>query len=210
MEKIILEDFKPMFQAVCDGIISQKDILTKADQDLGDGDHGIGMARGFNAVKEKMETENPNSVSAFFVFVGTTLMMSMGGSSGAIYGTLFRAGGKNIATETEFGAVELSQFLTDGLEGVQARGSAKVGDKTVVDALEPAAKAAQANKDKTILESFEAVVLAAREGVETTKDMIATTGRAKTLGERCLGFPDPGAMSTTYILEHMLNYIKTK
>ncbi len=210
MKAIDLEVLKSMTLSVAERIIEQKDLLTKADQDLGDGDHGIGMARGYIAVQEKLKDENSTTISEFLSLIGTTLMMSMGGSSGAIFGTLYRAGSKNMSSDTEFSAKDLSSFLADGLEAIQKRGGAKVGDKTMIDALSAAVATAKTCENEDVSKALETVAQAAADGVEKTKNMVAMTGRAKTLGERCIGFPDPGAMSTAFILQYMSDFTKAK
>jgi dihydroxyacetone kinase-like protein len=191
---------------VAEKMISMKEVLTKADQAIGDGDHGIGMARGFEAVQEKLTTQNFESVDALFQAVGMALIANIGGASGAVFGTLFRAGGKSLAGETQLTTGGLARFLKNGLEGVMDRGKAKVGDKTMIDALEPAwVESEKAFSDFS--QACIAISLAAERGVESTKDLVATTGKAKTLGERSLGYPDPGAISMAALLKFMAEYV---
>ena len=121
-----------------------QDLLTQADKAIGDGDHGIGMARGFAAVQAKLEASPPATVADLLKTTGMALLTSIGGASGVIFGTLFRGGARNLTGVTIFNSETLSLMLTDGLAAVQERGKANPGDKTMVDALTPAAaKAAE-------------------------------------------------------------------
>ena len=204
MSALDVDGLKRALERAADLILSETDNLTHADQAIGDGDHGIGMARGFTAVKAALPGCGP-SVPGTLETVGKTLMLKVGGSSGAIFGTLFMAGSKAVA-EGPLDAEGLARFLEAGLEGVQKRGNAKPGDKTMVDALAPAAAAARAisNQDGASLSPcLSGAAQAAWEGMERTRDMVATLGRAKTLGDRAIGHLDPGAMSMAFLLKGM-------
>ncbi len=187
---------------VAAGMIASEGILSEADRAIGDGDHGVGMARGFTAVEKKLAENEFSSLSELFITVGTALMMSIGGASGAIFGTLFREGARNLPAN-EFTSTALSIFLNDGLIAVQKRGKANPGDKTMLDALFPAAKSAAALIEYPLDVGLPQVVAAAEVGMEATKNMVASMGRAKTLGERSLGYPDPGAISMLLILRFL-------
>lgn len=199
-------DCRDMLIAAADKIIESEPILTDADRALGDGDHGIGMERGMKAVKEKLVGQEFESIDKPFTTMGMAMMSSMGGASGAVFGTLFRAGGKALVDAESFGAAQLADFLTAAAEGVQTRGGAKPGDKTMVDALVPAAEKAREVTDLPLPEAFAAVSAATEEGKEASKAMIATMGRAKTLGERSVGHPDAGAVSVAIIVATMSDY----
>lgn len=196
------EALKRALDRAADLLLSETETLTRADQAIGDGDHGIGMARGFNAVKAALPGCGA-SVPAVLETVGKTLMLKVGGSSGAIFGTLFQSGSKALP-EAPLDAEGFARFLEAGLEGVQKRGNARPGDKTLVDALAPAAAEARAtleqNPGASLAQCLQAAARAAGDGLERTRDMVATLGRAKTLGERALGHPDPGAISMTLLL----------
>lgn len=202
-----LQETKGMFIFISEKMISHKDILTEADKAIGDGDHGIGMAKGFEAVRLKMESQDFETLAAMLKAVGMALMSSIGGASGAIFGTLYQGAAKQMGERTVFDAEALSILLTEGLEAVKKRGKAKLGDKTMVDALEPAALAAQEQASASLDAALTAATGAAKGGVESTKDMVATMGRAKSLGDRALGHPDPGAISTHLIFECMTEYV---
>lgn len=197
------EALKSIMIAVSEKIIESEELLSEADRKLGDGDHGLGMKRGFTAAKEKLETLDPKTVGDVFTTTGMTLMASMGGASGAVMGMLFQSGGMALGTSETLDATGLSTFLTKALEGVTNIGKAKPGDKTMVDALHAAAEAGKSSSDQSIQDAFSAVAEGAEAGMKLTIDMIATLGRAKTLGERSIGHPDPGALSISIIFRTM-------
>ncbi|GAA5134692.1 dihydroxyacetone kinase subunit DhaL [Prosthecobacter algae] len=197
-----------MMLQVADAIIVAEPMLSQADRDLGDGDHGLGMKRGMEAVKAQLEPMEPASVEQVFVATGTAMMTSMGGASGALFGTVYRAGGKAVTGREVLDAEGLALFLQAALEGVMKRGGAKPGDKTMIDALAPAADKAKEVSGQPLVEALTAVAAAAEAGKEASKAMIAQFGRAKTLGEACIGFPDAGALSVTIMLQTMLAFVK--
>ncbi|MBG0787507.1 MAG: dihydroxyacetone kinase subunit L [Anaerolineaceae bacterium] len=188
-------------------MVDSKTVLSKADQIIGDGDHGIGMARGFASVLKTLETkefENPSSVVSE---VGMTLLSSIGGAAGAVFGSFFLGIGKSLVGQ-EFITIEnFTTGLSNGMESIMARGKAKVGDKTMLDALNPAIQRAKTFQNEDFAEYLHVLWEAAEEGKEGTKDLIATVGKAKTLGERSLGYIDPGALSLTLIFKFMYEYI---
>jgi len=205
---LTVEEAKEMFIYVADKMMESKDALTQADKAIGDGDHGIGMARGFEAVRQKLETQSFTSIGDLFKSIGMTLLTSIGGAAGAVFGTLFRGAGKNTGEQFKLNSQILSLALRDGLQAVKDRGKAKPGDKTMVDALEPAAvKSAEMNA-ASLEEALAHTCEAARLGMEKTKEMIATLGKAKPLGPRSLGHPDPGALSTYLIFKYMLEFVR--
>jgi dihydroxyacetone kinase len=133
----------------------------------------------------------------------------MGGASGAIFGTLFRAGGKALTNAGRFDPQDLPLFFNAAAEGIMKRGGAKPGDKTMLDALVPAAEKAKEVTNLPLPEALDAIAVAAEAGKEASKAMIAQFGRAKTLGEACIGFPDAGACSVVVMLNAMTGFVKT-
>lgn len=208
--QLSLEEAKEMFIHLSKEMVESKDLLTQADKAIGDGDHGVGMARGFEAVYQKLEGEAFTTIAELLKAIGMALMMSIGGAAGPVFGTLFRGGAKRLGGQHIFDSKTLSLMLLDGLQAVKERGGAKLGDKTVVDALEPAALKSKELSLAPLDESLIAVTEAARQGMEKTKEMVATVGKATTLGERSLGHPDPGAVSTYLILKFMMEYVTAK
>jgi dihydroxyacetone kinase-like protein len=206
-QSLTLDETKAMFMHVAHEMVSKQDLLTQADKAIGDGDHGIGMTRGFEAVLQKLNQKNFDSVGAMLQNIGTTLLMSIGGAAGAIFGTWFRGAATSLMDKMIFDSDALADMLTDGLSAVKDRGKAKLGDKTMVDALEPAACNATAMKGRPLGEALAAATKAAQDGMENTKNMVATMGKAKTLGARAIGYPDPGALSTHLILSLMTEYL---
>ena len=206
-ENLDLSDTIEMVKQVALSIIDSEPLLTDADRNLGDGDHGLGMERGMKAVIEKIESSSFNQISDVFKSAGMAMMSSMGGASGALFGTLFRNGGKALDGEENLNSEGLKSFLNAANEGVKSRGGASPGDKTMIDALEPAAQEASENISLPLYELISLVSQAADRGKEESKDMIATMGRAKTLGERSLGHPDAGACSVAIILKSMSEFI---
>ena len=201
------DQVKEMLLLVAERIIAAEPALSEADRNLGDGDHGLGMERGMKAAKEKLNATPPDSVEKAFSTVGMAMMSSMGGASGAIFGTFFRNGGKALAGKESLDAAGLAAFFQAGVDGVKQRGGAAVGDKTCVDAMEPAAQKAAEVAGASLAEAITAIAAATEAGKEASKAMVAKFGRAKTLGEACIGFPDAGACSVVVIVNAMRDYI---
>lgn len=208
-QSLTIAETQAMLLHVAQTMVDNEPMLTEADRAIGDGDHGIGMARGFSAVKEKLTGQTFSTLSDLFKATGMALMSSMGGASGAIFGTWFRGGAKAISQKDQLDHETFGVFLQNGLNSIVLRGGAKEGDKTMIDALAPASQVANTNASASLTDLFQAVVNAAETGMEKTKTMVATTGRAKTLGERSLGHPDPGAISTYLIFKSMSEYLAT-
>lgn len=204
-DKLDAAGARDMLVAVSQSLIDQTDTLTDADLAIGDGDHGIGMRRGFEAALETLKASEPESVDAAFKATGTAILSNTGGAAGAVFGTLFRSGAKGFAGGTVDGE-SFAAFLEEGLAAVLKRGGVTEGQKTMVDAIAPAARAARAKSAAGLPATVTAAAAAALEGVEATKDMIATTGKARSLGERSLGHPDPGAISISLILKAMQDF----
>ena len=208
--QLILQEVREMMVYVSNRMIASKDRLTQADKAIGDGDHGIGMARGFENVLKKVEGQEFATLEALFKTVGLALLTSIGGAAGAVFGTLFRGAAENLKGQDVLTAEVFSRMLQDGLKAVKDRGQAKPGDKTMIDALEPAAVESRNRESAPLDEALAAIAEAARLGMEKTKDMVAAVGKAKTLGERSLGHPDPGAVSIFLILDFMKAYVEER
>jgi phosphoenolpyruvate---glycerone phosphotransferase subunit DhaL len=197
---------RDMMAAVAERMVASTELLTAADQAIGDGDHGIGMRRGFAAVLEMLRGLPAPTIQALVKSVGTTLMARTGGAAGAIFGTFFTAGSAAFADSEVVDGAGFARFLMLGLAAVEKRGGAREGQKTMIDALAPAVRAAMAGS-QALPDAVRAAAVAAAAGVEATRQMIATTGKAKTLGERSLGHPDPGALSLSLILAAMQDFV---
>jgi len=205
-EYLTIEETREMMLVVADKIIEAEPILTDADRALGDGDHGIGMERGMTAVKEALDGNDFSSVGKVFMGVGMAMMSSMGGASGAVFGTLFRSGGKALKDAESLDGAGVATFWKEGSDNVMSRGGAKPGDKTMVDALVPAAQNS-ADATGSVTEAMTAAATGAVAGRDASEDMIATMGRAKTLGEKSLGKPDAGCVSVAIIAETMRDFV---
>jgi len=207
-DHLTAEQVKSMLIAVSDAVVDAKDQLADADRAIGDGDHGIGMATGFSAAKEKLAEAEATDVYALFALTGMTLIKTMGGASGIIFGSLFWAGAKGKEPKATLSTQEFADIFQTGLTEVMRKGGAKPGDKTVVDALDPMVKALQeqASSGKDFLEMLREGAKAAEAGKEASKQYVARFGKAKSLGERAVGYPDAGAVSLTVIAQAMLNW----
>lgn len=171
-------------------VTENKDLLNKLDTAIGDGDHGSNLTRGAAAVKEKSAETDYDNLSDVFKDVGMTLVSKVGGASGPLYGSAFINMAKT-AKETD----DIGEILASGLEGIQKRGHAEAGEKTMVDEWIPVIEAI---KNNTL--SIDKI----DEALNSTKDMKATKGRASYLGDRSVGHIDPGAQSSAYLFEAML------
>ena len=203
MEAIDSAALLDILQAMAKKMESEKDYLTELDNEIADGDHGINLARGFAAVEEKLPSLAGKDIGTILKTAGMQLVSKVGGASGALYGTFFmKAGMAAKGLETLDGAA-LVKVLGAGVEGIKSRGKATTGEKTMLDAWVPALEALDAGltSGQSLADALGDAVGAAEEGVEYTKTIIATKGRASYIGERSLGHQDPGATSTLYMLQ---------
>ncbi len=178
------------------------EMLTDLDRQIGDADHGSNMKRGTKAVAE-LEASEFADAAALLKKAGMTLVNTVGGASGPLYGTFFLRVAKALPADGEISAGQWGEALRAGLQGVIDRGKASVGDKTIVDALTPAMDAldAAASGGAGVAEALDAAAKAAAEGRDATVDLVARKGRASYLGERSRGVQDPGATSATLLVE---------
>jgi len=181
---------------------TQRDHLTQLDAAIGDADHGINLSRGFGAVQTALAQASLPTPGWVLILTGSTLISKVGGASGPLYGMAFRQAGKALGDKPETDLAALAGALEAALSGVQKLGAAREGDKTMVDALAPAASAfskavAEGASDA---DAFAALAEAAGVGAQATIDMQARKGRASYLGPRSVGHEDPGAASTALIM----------
>ena len=182
------------------GIIQEnKDFLTQLDMPIGDSDHGINMARGFQAVADKLPSLAEKDAGTILKTVGMTLVSTVGGASGPLYGTAFMKAAVVSNGKMELTMADFLAMLDAAVEGVKFRGKSTTGEQTMLDAMVPALEAMKAASGSAG-EILAAGLDAAQVGVENTKGMIATKGRASYLGERSLGHQDPGATSFALLL----------
>jgi len=178
--------------------------LTKLDSEIGDGDHGTNMHRGFQAALERLDGTEPSSPADALKAVSMALIGKVGGAAGPLYGTAFLRASTALQGKDELSAEDAAQALEAALEGIKQRGKAEVGDKTMVDALAPAveaAKVAAGSAGGGVAGVFRAAADAAKEGAVSTVPLSARRGRASYLGARAAGHEDPGARSTYLLLD---------
>jgi dihydroxyacetone kinase-like protein len=195
-------------RAAAGEVIEHRDELVELDRAIGDGDHGENMKRGFTAVVSTFDTGVPDTPGAVLKVAATTLISKVGGAAGPLYGTAFLRAATALGDRSEVDGAEIAMALRAALEGVQARGKAEQGDKTMVDALIPAVAAAESAKSGSVAEVLFAAANAADEGARSTVDLVARKGRASYLGERSAGHLDPGARSTALVLRSLAEAAK--
>ncbi len=178
-----------------------KDELTALDAAIGDADHGANMARGFTAVEGKLAGLAGKDVGTIFKTVAMTLISTVGGASGPLYGTFFLQAATGAAGKPELSHEELFTAFDTGLHGLMNRGKAVVGEKTMIDALVPALAALKPIGNDTLAAALNRAVTAAKKGADATVPLVAHKGRASYLGERSAGHMDPGASSSVLLLE---------
>lgn len=188
-------------------IEENKQFLTDLDAAIADGDHGLNLAKGFNEVEKKLNSSIQNDCGSILKNTGMTLVSTVGGASGPLFGTAFMKSGMVIGNKEEIDSNDFIKMLEASIEGIEQRGRAVKGEKTMLDALIPAFDAYKeainnkADEKKAMLLALNA----AKEGVEYTKTIAATKGRASYIGERSIGHQDPGATSVMLIFECIYN-----
>ncbi|SDY12826.1 dihydroxyacetone kinase DhaL subunit [Acetomicrobium thermoterrenum DSM 13490] len=187
-----------------------KEYLTELDSAIGDADHGINMSRGFAKALEKVKSNEYNDIGSVFKDVAMTLMSTVGGAAGPLYGTFFMKASMKLAGQKEADLPLLAQAFREGLQGVVSLGKAQLADKTMVDALTPAVEALEsAAKDGLSLkQGLEKALAMAEKGMKDTIPMVARKGRASYLGERSAGHQDPGATSSYLILKALCDALE--
>lgn len=203
MSSLDTKQMAAIIEGMAKKIEAEKDYLTQLDNEIGDGDHGINLARGFEAVEKKLPSLAGGDIGALLKGVGMQLVSTVGGASGPLYGTAFMKAGMACKGLTELDGPAFVKAMEAAVDGIKMRGKATEGEKTMLDALCPALKVMQDEvaAGKSLKEALQDAAAAAEKGVECTKTIIATKGRASYLGERSLGHQDPGATSSLYLLQ---------
>jgi len=196
------EDVLHWLERTADVLQENRTYLTDLDSAIGDADHGINMDRGFSAIRKKFPEMATMDAATQLRTVGSTLVSTVGGASGPLYGTAYLRAAGAIAGKQELTSADIVAMLEAFLGGIVARGKAQTGEKTMVDALTPALNAAKQalNEGATLEQVTSRATAAAEEGAKATIPMLATKGRASYLGERSIGHQDPGATSSWLIL----------
>jgi dihydroxyacetone kinase-like protein len=200
---ITTEDMVRWIHQVAMVLHENRDYLTQLDSPIGDADHGINMDRGFKAVIDKLPTVANMDIGSILKTVGTTLVSTVGGASGPLYGTAFLRAGMATSGKNELYEADVVHMLEAALEGVKARGKAQPGEKTMVDALTPALAAMKEAEQQNagLTQLLRRGSDAAETGMKATIPLLATKGRASYLGERSIGHQDPGATSSWLMLK---------
>ena len=199
---------KDALDAVAAAIIAQKDYLTDLDRQIADGDHGINMTRGFQAAMEEMDdTTKPGPV---LETIGKAFIHNVGGAAGPLYGTGFIKAAAVCDENTKLNVASFEKLLGAAIAGIEKRGHAKKGDKTMLDTLIPihACFLPENAEGKTLFEVLQDASHAAKEGVDYTKTIAARRGRASLVGERSIGHEDPGAVSSMLMYRALYNFLR--
>ena len=202
---------KRFLLALAAKIMNEKDHLNKLDAACGDGDFGVGMYLGFKSAQKAVEEHTTGDIGTLLSNTGSAILSSVGGASGPVFGTFFAEMGEKAKGKSEIQLGDLATMLEGSLEGICLRGRAKVGDKTLVDALEPAVKSLRESVSRKIelLPALQVMVEASKCGCESTADLVAKHGKARYLGEQAVGHIDPGAYVVQIIFDTLLSVYKS-
>ena len=194
-----------IIRAIAARMEAEKDFLPQLDNEIGDGDHGINLARGFKQVLKKLPEWENSDIGTVLKGTGMQLISNVGGASGPLYGTAFMKAGNILKDKAEIEAADFAAALEAAIGGIKMRGKSVEGEKTMLDSLCPAYKAlVEALESGAALKpALQKAVEAAAGGVEYTKTIAATKGRASYLGERSIGHQDPGATSSLFMLQEI-------
>lgn len=205
------ETYKSFILALAELFEEQKDNLCELDRKIGDGDHGVTMNIGYQAVKSMIhnELQVQDDIAKISVAVGKSFLDAVGSSVGPLYASGFLKSAVAVKNKTELDDTDLYQFWIAFSKGIKARGKAEIGDKTMIDTLEPFYLSLETSKSQSInfKEAFEIALLEAKKGMESTKDIVSNKGRSKRLGYRSQGHVDPGAMSAYLMLNTFKSYV---
>ncbi|MDQ7111170.1 dihydroxyacetone kinase subunit DhaL [Staphylococcus cohnii species complex 1658] len=205
------ETYKSFILALAELFEEQKDNLCELDRKIGDGDHGVTMNIGYQAVKSTIhnELQVQDDIAKISVAVGKSFLDAVGSSVGPLYASGFLKSAVAVKNKTELDDTDLYQFWIAFSKGIKARGKTEIGDKTMIDTLEPFYLSLETSKSQTInfKEAFEIALLEAKKGMESTKDIVSNKGRSKRLGYRSQGHVDPGAMSAYLMLNTFKSYV---
>jgi dihydroxyacetone kinase-like protein len=209
-DTIRLEEALKIIEGVAYDIEKNIDYITRLDQAIGDGDHGINLTKGFRAVLEKLNELKGKDVGGILKSVGMTLMSNVGGAAGPLYGIAFIKAGVAAEGKKEINVNDFVKIFEAAEQAIIDMGKASLGEKTMLDAIHPAVIAIRKAKDqnKPLIETFEIGVKAAEEGMKSTIDMVSKRGRSSYLGERSRGHQDVGATSTVIMLKSALDKLK--
>lgn len=203
--EIGIAEVKKWLKELNEQIQQNKMYLTELDQAIGDGDHGLNMARGFQEVIKKIESTNYDNLGSLFKDTGMTLLSKVGGASGPLYGTAFLKAAANLTGKTTMSVLDLGNALESALDGIKMRGKANLHDKTMIDVWEPIVSYMKEHQENV---NWDTIITLAQEKMEATKELEAKKGRAAYLGKRSIGHIDPGAVSSSYFFTELATVLK--
>lgn len=210
MDKLNSQDFLEIIGAFARTIVASRDYLNELDGKLGDADFGTSIGGGCVALEALLPELTNLAPGMVLGKTGMTLVKTMGGASGPLFGTIFMRAGKELASAPDAGVSELARMFVSSLEGVKSLGKSDVGDKTLIDALAPAVQALEqaAERGASLSDALAMACAAAEQGVEATKAMIANRGRAHYVGERGIGHQDAGATAIHLLFRAFADYVR--
>jgi dihydroxyacetone kinase-like protein len=214
LTEITKKDLVEMVKRMYRTIDEKKEFLSKLDTEIGDGDHGFSMFSGFKSFHDKLGEFSELPIGQLLKKGGFELIKTIGGAAGAVFGTFFTGQAsyydKNLEGKESLNLEDFTNMLNEALDQIKKRGNANPGDKTMIDALEPAVNELYAGIEKnlSLSNAFKNAAEKAEQGAENTKNMVSKRGRSKNLGERSIGFMDAGAMSTSIIFRTIADYIE--
>jgi dihydroxyacetone kinase-like protein len=210
--KITNRDILDYLERAAKLISNNKEYLTELDSAIGDADHGINMDRGFQTIAKNLKSLEDKDIGSVLKSSGMFLVSSVGGAGGPLYGTAFMQAGSVLAGKFEIDSQDILQALEAALKGIIGRGKASKGDKTMIDAIDPAIEAMKKalSNGSEVVEALEEAASAAEQGMKETIPMLAIKGRASYLGERSIGHQDPGATSSCLLIKLMAEMAQEK
>lgn len=210
--KLTIEDWKDIWKAVAGRIEEKKDYLSELDRAVGDGDHGVTMSMGWKAIVEKLNSREHEDCGTVCKETAMAFLNAVGSSVGPLYATAFLRGASALQGKTELTEDDVIHFWNAAIEGIQERGKARVGDKTMIDAWVPAMQSMQQarSEGQDLLTCLQQAAAASEEGMNSTSGLVSKLGRSSRLGERSVGHIDPGAASAHYILSAFTEAVAVK
>ena len=193
---------------IADRIYENKDYLSELDREIGDSDHGVNLSRGFQKIKDESEMLKTLNYSDCFNKIAMILISNVGGASGAIYGTGLMKVAQNLKGIDTLDRNNITKAAEAMVEGIKMRGKAQCGEKTMLDTIVPVVEVLKTNREDSLDTLLKKIQITAKEGMESTVNMLATKGRASYLGARSIGHIDPGAMSSYLIIDTICENLK--
>lgn len=204
------EQFKQLFVEIADRIEEVKDELSELDRQLGDGDHGVTMSIGWQAIVDKIRQSEASDCGALLKEIAMAFLNAVGSSVGPLYATAFLRGSAALQGKTELTHRDLVSFWEAAIQGIQERGKAKIGDKTMMDTWLPVLGVlkTQSEKDEIGKDIYDKALAEAENGMNATASLVSQLGRSSRLGDRSVGHMDPGAVSAYYIFQTFVQYVR--